>query len=314
MKRKKIDLGIILTAVMGLVFLIILTGLMLFCLRLNSKYSKLKEENTQYQTEIQGLKAQIQELNEQITEKDAEMMQQNTQDVQATIAPSRGDSSFSFQNLSPGDILSEQQVSGNRDVYFQEQVIERDDAVFQRIMGKSYQDNENIGLEQLRYLKLIHYNFNHEIQVGEMIVNAELAQDVLNIFKELFEQEYEIQSVYLVDNYWQAGMTGDEADTASIEQNNTSCFNYRPVTGGSTLSDHAYGRAIDINPQQNPYINASGGYSHTNAAPYIDRSSGLPHVIIDGDICDSIFEKYGFSWGGLWTGPIDYQHFYKKAG
>ncbi|MDO5391835.1 MAG: M15 family metallopeptidase [Eubacteriales bacterium] len=320
MIKKKLNLGMILMSVAGLLFLIILIGLMLFCLNLNSKCVKLEKSNAQYQKEneekqkeIDGLKAQMKELNEQIIEKDAELMQQSTEEGQATIAPSRGSSSFSHQQLTPGAVLSEQEVSGNYDVYFQEQVIERGDEVFQRIMGKSYQDNDHIGLDQLRYLKLIHYNFNHEIQVGEMIVNAALAQEILSIFKELFMNEYEIQSVFLIDNYWQPGMTGDEADTASIDQNNTSCFNYRPVTGGSTLSDHAYGRAIDINPQQNPYINAAGGYSHTNAAPYIDRSSGLPHMITDGDVCDTIFEKYGFSWGGLWTGPIDYQHFYKKA-
>lgn len=76
-------------------------------------------------------------------------------------------------------------------------------------------------------------------------------------------------------------------------------------------------RAIDLNPQQNPYVwyNSSGqaSWSHQNANAYIDRSCGDPHVIVQGDTCYNIFTKYGFSWGGLWGNPIDYQHFEKKA-
>lgn len=88
-------------------------------------------------------------------------------------------------------------------------------------------------------------------------MNADLAEDYTNIFRELFEVEYEIQSMYLIDNYWTGD--GDTSDTASIEVNNTSAFCYRAVTGGTKLSNHAFGRAIDINPQQNPYVSYSSG-------------------------------------------------------
>ncbi len=93
--------------------------------------------------------------------------------------------------------------------------------------------------------------------MGELIVDVELQEDCLEIFRELFEHEYEIQSTCLIDNYW----TGDggTSDFASIEVNNTSAFCYREITGGARLSNHALGRAIDINPQQNPYVSYSGG-------------------------------------------------------
>ena len=128
-----------------------------------------------------------------------------------------------------------------------------------------------------------------------------------------YDAEYEIQSMHLVDNYWTGD--GESSDSASIDKNNTSCFNYRPVTGGGKLSNHAYGFAIDINPQQNPYVSYRDGkarWSHENANDYIDRSTGLPHVITHEDLAFKVFSAHGFSWGGDWNNPKDYQHFEKK--
>ena len=73
--------------------------------------------------------------------------------------------------------------------------IEEGSEVYQRIYGRSYVDNPNIALGELRSLKLLHYNFDHEIQMGELIVNADLEEDCLEIFREFFEHEYEIQSM-----------------------------------------------------------------------------------------------------------------------
>lgn len=185
------------------------------------------------------------------------------------------------------------------------------DPVWNRIYGKSYRDNPDIARADLRYLKLLHYNFSHEIQVGELIVNANIADTCCEIFRKLFEAEYEICSMYLVDNYW----TGDpdSTDSASIDVNNTSAFNYRLATNSGSLSRHALGYAIDINPQQNPYViyyaDGSVWYAHENAAAYIDRTAGDAHVITHNDYCYQLFTEYGFSWGGDWSSPVDYQHF-----
>lgn len=186
------------------------------------------------------------------------------------------------------------------------------DTVYNYINGRSYQENPYVGLDDLRYVKLLHYNFNHELQVGELIVAADLQSDFIGIFTELFLAEYEIQSMYLPDRYW----TGDPTttDSASIDVNNSSCFMYRPATGSGNLSKHAYGYAIDINPQQNPYVSYTSGspvWEHENANDYIDRTTGLPHVITEEDICYQIFVKYGFTWGGAWNNIKDYQHFQK---
>ena len=116
-----------------------------------------------------------------------------------------------------------------------------------------------------------------------------------------------------MDNYW----TGDGASTdiASQAADNTSAFNYRMTTSGKKLSNHALGKAIDINPLENPYIITENGVQHCDidaSTPYFDRASELPHIILKGDSCESVFEKYGFKWGGDWTNPVDYQHFEKK--
>ena len=197
--------------------------------------------------------------------------------------------------------------------YFTSDIIREGDEVYARIYGKSFVDNDDIALSDLRYIKVLHYNFDHQVQVGELIVNRELVPDFQEIFQELFEHEYEIQSMYLIDNYW----TGDGAssDSASIEVNNTSAFCYRGVVGGSGLSNHALGRAIDINPQQNPYVTYKNGvaqWSHDNADDYIDRDTGLPHVITHDDLCYQLFKAHGFDWGGDWKTMKDYQHFDKE--
>lgn len=329
-KRKNRVKIIVLTAVcIFLVGVSVLEGV--GCYRLSSAYSQIKSERSADSQMIEELTSQAEdyasrlreqeellsqvqeELNQ--TKKQIQNMDTQAMENQGTISPSTGNSLFSDMSVQPGSIISEEEARQNPDAYFTASAITRDSNVFGRINGKSYVDNENISLEELRYLTLLHYNFDHQVQVGEMIVNVQIQDDVLNIFKELFVEQYEIQSIYLIDNYWQEGGNGADADNASIEANNTSCFCYRPVTGGNSISNHGYGRAIDINPQQNPYV-YSGYYSHSNAAPYIDRDSGNPHVIVasDGDICYSTFIKYGFSWGGNWTNPIDYQHFEKTAG
>lgn len=104
-----------------------------------------------------------------------------------------------------------------------------------------------VSYEDLRYMNILYYDFNGDVQTGELICNKAIADDLIEIFYELYKNEYQIESVRLIDDY-----NGD--DTASMKANNTSCFNYRPVDGTSSLSKHALGCAIDINPFYNPYV------------------------------------------------------------
>ncbi|MBE5880072.1 MAG: M15 family metallopeptidase [Lachnospiraceae bacterium] len=216
-----------------------------------------------------------------------------------------------WETIPAGTVLAEEEVDlSQKSNYFL--AYEISDDVYGVINGKSFQEGTEVTLADIRYIKVLHYNFEHKLQVGELIVATALQEDFINIFMELLDAEYEIQTMYLADNYW----TGDptSTDSASIDENNTSAFLYRPATGSSKLSKHAYGRAIDINPQQNPYVSYKSGspvWSHENANDYIDRTTGLPHVITHDDVCYQIFKKYGFTWGGDWNTIKDYQHFEK---
>lgn len=218
----------------------------------------------------------------------------------------------SIRNLSAGTVLSRDEIdTDNLSQYFTSEEIEEGDSVYERIYGQSYVDNDNIDLSDLRYLKMLHVNFDGDYQVGEMIVNELVVSDVLDIFETLCEEGYEIYSMYLIDDFW-AG-DPDDSDWYSIEANNTSCFCYRTATGSGNLSKHALGRAIDINPQQNPYVtydsDGDAHYSHDNASDYVyDRYDG-DHMITTDDRAYELFINYGWTWGGNWSSPKDYQHF-----
>ena len=219
----------------------------------------------------------------------------------------------SLDGYAPGDVISSSLIDdSNLWQYFTSSEITEGGSVYNRIYGQSYVENDYIALSDLRYLKMLHVNFDGEYQVGEMIVNKAVASDVMEIFETLCSEGYQIEKMYLIDNYWTGDATG--SDWNSIDHNNTSCFCYRPATGSSKLSKHSYGLAIDINPQYNPYVSiqddGSYKFSHDNAADYVyNRSSDMPHVITTSDRAYELFTAYGWTWGGSWSNPKDYQHF-----
>ena len=181
-----------------------------------------------------------------------------------------------------------------------------------RITGSSYPDTQEplqISYEELSYVHVLHYDFEGQIQEGELICNQAVAQDLVEIFYELYESQYPIEKIRLIDEY-------SADDEASMADNNTSCFNYRTVPGSTKLSNHSYGFAIDINPLYNPYVRTRDGkelISPDNAVPYADRSADFPHKIDRNDLCYRIFSEHGFTWGGSWNSSKDYQHFEKRV-
>ena len=183
------------------------------------------------------------------------------------------------------------------------------DEIKERITGISYpKEGCTVPYEDLNYVGLLYVDFNGNVQEGELICNAAIAQDLTEIFYELYRNDYRLERVRLVDEYG-----GD--DTRSMEDNNTSCFNYRVVDGTSTLSKHALGCAIDINPYYNPYVvynrNGSGEtyISPKGSEIYADRSRNFPYKIDENDLCYKLFTAHGFTWGGSWNSTKDYQHF-----
>lgn len=182
-----------------------------------------------------------------------------------------------------------------------------------RIRGVSYpEDDTNIAitLEELSYVNVLYNDFEGEVKRGEIICNNFIAQDLVEIFEELYRSGYQFEEISLIDKY-------DGDDTLSMEHNNTSCFNYRIVDGTDNLSKHAYGLAIDINPFYNPYIVFNkDGSGETYISPqgseiYADRNKDFPYKIDENDLCYKLFIQHGFTWGGGWNSNKDYQHFQK---
>lgn len=183
--------------------------------------------------------------------------------------------------------------------------------VKERITDISYPESGcTVPYEDLNYVGLKYIDFNGQEQSGELICNKAIAQDMVEIFYELYRNEYRLERVRLIDEY-----NGD--DTASMAENNTSCFNYRVVDGTTSLSKHAYGLAIDINPYYNPYVvfgrNADGSdyISPPGSEVYADRSQSFAYKIDENDLCYRLFTEHGFTWGGNWNSSKDYQHFQK---
>lgn len=245
--------------------------------------------------------------------------EKNTETEQTEKEASKQTKPADISKLSPGDVVAKEEIDfSHLSDYFVTTKI--NDVIFASMNGYSFLENGEITRDDLRYLKVLHYNFDHEIQVGELVVNKAIATDCENIFRELFENEYEIQSLYRIDRYYQKRGNTEEADREaadynSINNNNSSAFHYRKVDDTDVLSAHAYGLALDINPMQNPRMvrNADGTYSnkYLNMQDYSDRSKQNPHMIKKDDICYRIFTEHGFLWGGEWDGILDYQHFEK---
>ncbi|MFT3982604.1 MAG: M15 family metallopeptidase [Lachnospiraceae bacterium] len=177
----------------------------------------------------------------------------------------------------------------------------------ERITGISYQENSTISYNELRYVQVLYFDFNEKECSGELICNEAIAQDLVEIFYELHQAKYLIEKICLIDEYG-----GD--DEASMEDNNSSCFNYRVISGTTKLSQHALGLAIDINPLYNPYVTNLGGELNVvpaNAAAYADRNTAYIAKITHDDLAYRLFAEHGFTWGGDWKNSKDYQHFQK---
>ncbi len=181
------------------------------------------------------------------------------------------------------------------------------DEVFARMAGKSYKEDCTVPREDLCYLRISCVGADGSAYIGEMVAAADLAEDLLDIFRQLYEAGYPIERMQLIDDY-------DASDQASMEANNTTCFNFRQIAGSTKLSNHSLGRAVDINPLYNPYVKKTANgtiYDPPVAEAYADRDKDFPYKIDHDDLCYQLFTVHGFTGGGDWNSVKDYQHFEK---
>ena len=156
--------------------------------------------------------------------------------------------------------------------------------------------------EDLRKVQLSHWGFDDRPHTGELVVHAAETQAMIDVFRRLYERRFPIRRMELIDVYGGS----DEASTAA---DNTAAFNCRNAvaSGPPSWSQHAYGRAIDVNPLENPYI-LNGKVLPAEGGPYVDRSNVRPGMAVRGGELVAAFAASGWSWGGVWVNP-DYQHF-----
>jgi hypothetical protein len=172
--------------------------------------------------------------------------------------------------------------------------------------GVSWHPGCPVHLRALRLVTLRYWGFDRQAHRGRLVVHRDVAEKVVGIFRRLYQASFPIRQMRLVDYY-------GADDRTSMEHDNTSAFNCRWRAGQPGVwSQHAYGRAIDVNPVENPYV-WSGGVSPWNGAPFVDRSHRRRGMIFHGDAVWRVFRDRSWEWGGDWTSVKDYQHFSRNG-
>jgi hypothetical protein len=178
-----------------------------------------------------------------------------------------------------------------------------DQATRERMTGSSWHRGCPVGLDDLRLLRLTYLGFDGEAHRGRLVVHEGVAAQILHAMRSLYRHRFPIRRMRLVDAY-------GADDHRSMDADNTSAFNCRFIAGQAGIwSQHAFGKAIDINPIENPYVTASGYVSPPAGASYANRSREAPGMIHGGDATVRAFSAIGWGWGGRWSWPKDYQHF-----
>jgi hypothetical protein len=177
----------------------------------------------------------------------------------------------------------------------------------ERLIGRNWTPGCPVPLEDLRLVRVSYWNFDGEVRTGPLVLHERVAKDVLWVFRRLFRAHFPIEEIKLAakdrpitpEDYW-------DKSRRSV----TASFNCRLATGStSTLSQHSYGWAIDINPLQNPYVRNDGTVLRAIALPFRDRSLRRKGMIHAGDVVVRSFARIGWEWGGHWHTLKDYMHF-----
>ncbi len=163
-----------------------------------------------------------------------------------------------------------------------------------------------VTVEELAYVTVSHWGFDQRFHTGEILVNTQVAEDVVEVFRRLHEIRFPIEEMRVIRlEEIDAHPTGDWNDTTS--------FVCRPAVGSGNWSNHAYGLAIDVNPFHNPYLKGDLVLPEL-ASAYLDRADQRPGMIVDGDEVVQAFAEVGWSWGGNWNSLKDWMHFSQPGG
>jgi hypothetical protein len=168
-------------------------------------------------------------------------------------------------------------------------------------LGASWHEGCPVAVDRLRRVTIPYWNYAGYRRLGHLVVNVLVVQDVRDAFRRLYDRRFQIRSIRPVSEFPGA------SDARSMRANNTSAFNCRYVAGRAIWSQHSYGRAIDVNPVQNPYV-SNGQADPPSGQPWVDRRTGGPGMAMPGNVLVRAFTDQGWGWGGTWNGDKDYQH------
>ncbi|MEU0314888.1 M15 family metallopeptidase [Nocardioides sp. NPDC006273] len=158
-----------------------------------------------------------------------------------------------------------------------------------------------VSRQELAWVRMRFWGFDGARHTGEMLINARVAEDVVGVFRRLYEARFPIEQMDITTKAaLDAPPTGDG--------NGTGGFVCRPSVGQTSFSQHAYGLAIDLNPFQNPYVKGDRVIPEL-ARWYLDRPREAPGMIHPDDVVVRAFAEIGWEWGGDWSSLKDYQHF-----
>ena len=154
--------------------------------------------------------------------------------------------------------------------------------------------------DALAYVRLAHVTFDAGIGEGELVVAADLAIRAVAVFRRLYRLGFPIRGMRLVDDF-------GASDDRSMAADNSSAFNFRVIAGTNTLSQHALGRAIDINPVENPWRRPDRIVPEEGRA-FADRTNVRPGMIVRPGPVVAVFDELGWEWGGDWRHAFDDHH------
>jgi D-alanyl-D-alanine carboxypeptidase len=158
-----------------------------------------------------------------------------------------------------------------------------------------------VTINALRLLSVTYWGFDGSIHRGRLIANMDAVAALIRALRTVFAAHFPIHRMEPVELY-------GSNDTRSMAADNTSAYNCRGVPGNSGWSEHAYGRAIDINPLENPEVR-NGVVAPSAGGAFLDRSRWKKGMIHRGDVVVQAFARNGWGWGGSWHSLKDYQHF-----
>lgn len=201
-------------------------------------------------------------------------------------------------------------TEGGTSKKFKSEVTKIPQNIVARMKKYSWKKGCPVPIDKLAYVKLSYWGYDSKHHTGELIVKADIVDEVVDAFKIMYENKFPIERMELIEKY-------KGSDDASMDANNTSAFNCRPITGQpGTFSPHSYGTAIDINPIYNPYVKKDKVLP-PRGKKYADRTTSHKGMIKEGDAVHGAFKKHGWTWGGTqdWLSKrcnLDYQHLQKE--